>query len=583
MDCTRFLEGLVDVVGGAAETEGGTLRLLAPPSTGLPELAEFALTPEGEGEPLHLGHPYLEAAIEVARGQGQVAWRHSPEARLTRPGVEQLLRETLAFRNARLDLGRPQRTCLPWALFHFRVTAVYDEKRELLATVGLDLQSGARLPAGVLKKVWLEEGPGPEPAPLEGLTLAYERARAALPQELEGPARAFSREAERQLSVELARLEDYYREVLADLERRLAGASAERRPSLAAKLEQTRKDRQLRRTDLEQKLRLRWTARLACLELVAVPRMVVPAQLTCKGASRTLLLSYNFLTHQPDPVLCQVCHRQEKVWWLCREGHLACPSCHQECSGCRKVRCPLCPSRTCAGCGEPGCPCRPRCERCAAEPAPPPPAPVAPAQVAAGPTPVAAAPEPSREGLVIRAFASHLRVYRDLREELLSPDRLVARGQTREAGQQLQALARDVRADCGTLRQELREAGKALVSLWPQKALAHLERLAEQNVAVVSPFEQQVRQVLAEEEESTVEETLMLYERCRLLHKQGQRPEGWLAACFYLASFNSAAGAVGQASAGEVFGVSGATVSQRARAIQDYLPDTRPRRGWGAW
>ncbi|MEW6283454.1 MAG: hypothetical protein AB1758_32895, partial [Candidatus Eremiobacterota bacterium] len=336
MGPSTFLEHWVKATGGECEREGDRQVLLAGADCGLPELAEFwageSRPPLGGPEPLFLGHPYLEGALRHARQVGATALRHCPTPVRSRPGLAQEAARAFGFRNGRLELGAPVPRTVPWAIFSFCVTFVWDEKREEHVTVGVDLLTGARVDPAALERVWLEPG-GLAGTCRERLLEAYQRARGYLQASVEGRLGGLQAEADRYREVELSRAERYYTGILGDLARRSASAE---------KIARTEADRAIRRRDLEQKFTLRAAARLWAVEQVDVPRLVLPAVLRERQVQRPLELGYNVMTHSFDPLPCEGCGTSGHTFRLCSEGHLTCPGCSGCCHGCRRDHCAAC-------------------------------------------------------------------------------------------------------------------------------------------------------------------------------------------------------------------------------------------------
>ncbi|MBI3927212.1 MAG: hypothetical protein HY319_16870 [Armatimonadetes bacterium] len=503
-DPVAFLEEYVVSHGGMVERSDSRLQLLAPRALeGLPELAEFWVRPESppeSAEPLYLGHPYLTRVLELARTEGMVAFRHLPKSATHRPGLELEIRRALGFRNARLELDPAIPGCVPWLRFHYRVTASWDEKREELVTIGMDLQTGLPVDLAVLDRTWLEPGRLPGVS-MAGLAEAYETSLQHLQRCLAPRIQSFARQSQRHLELELQKLDSYYDGAVTDLHKRIRRASAERRPGLESKLEQARRDRAARRSDLEAKFRIKVVPQLSCLEVIGVPRLTARAVVKTKKGTASFPISYNFLTHQVDPIACSACRQGGYAFYLCGESHLVCTACARECTDCRRIACPRCSEAHQACCrGEgpsleseaPAQPSRPATSGRGNARAP---APRlnrdAPGERTASPPPDscrtgshpgerASAPPGlnGRPGLLLQTFAPFLNVYDNLDQELAEPDRLVASGQTRRAGETLERLLREVNPEAVQLKKHLRQVSRILLRERPQKALLALEELA---------------------------------------------------------------------------------------------------------
>ncbi len=359
MDVTTFLEEVYGLHGGLVERQADRLVALAPPASGLPESAEvWAGTPDAcpEGlEILHPGHPILEAGIQRALQGGRFGLRHLVTAASHRKGLADLARRTFGFRNARVELGEGLASVVPWATFHFHVTFLWDEKREDLVSIPVDLHTGGRVSLASLEKAWLDPG-GLPGADRGGLSAGLDFARRHLRGELAPRIQAMQNQARNHLEVEEARLASYYGGLMEDLARRLGSASPQRRAGLEAKRLQAEADWAARRAEMQDKFRLRVRAELACLEVVDLPRILMPARLVAGKSVRELVLSYNLLTREFDPLACEGCLGSTHVVWLCESGHLTCARCHSACLGCDRPLCRVCSTEGCARCGAGRCP-----------------------------------------------------------------------------------------------------------------------------------------------------------------------------------------------------------------------------------
>lgn len=365
MDATTFLEGVYRHHGGLVDRNGEVLTLLAPPSSGLAESADvWTGAPEAcppEAELLHPGHPVLEAAMQRALQEGQVGLRHLVTGPTRRSGLDELARRTFGFRNARLQVREGHPATIPWVTFHFHVTFLWDEKREDLVSVAVDLQNGTRPPLERLARAWLDPG-GLPGADRTGLERGLAMARRHLEQQLAPRLKSLQEQVTRHAGTEEERLSSYYGRLVQDLDKRLRSAAPSRVAGLQAKRSQAEAEWTARRAENLEKYRLRVRARLSCLEMIDLPRILLPATLTAGKAQRELVLSYSLLTHDFDPLACESCLGATRVVWLCDSGHLVCPTCYPSCPACGRASCHACPGGTCSTCGARRCN---HCDKCA--------------------------------------------------------------------------------------------------------------------------------------------------------------------------------------------------------------------------
>ncbi len=410
-----------------------------------------------------------------------------------RKGLADLARRTFGFRNARVDLGEGLASVVPWAIFHFHVTFLWDEKREDLVSIPVDLHTGARVSLSSLDKAWLDPG-GLPGADRTGLGSGLEFARRHLQGELAPRIRAMQAQANSHLEVEEARLSSYYGGLKEDLAKRLRSASPDRRAGLEAKRLQAEADWQARRTEMQDKYRLRVRADLACLEVVDLPRVLMPARLVAGKTVRELVLSYNLLTREFDPLACQGCLVATPVVRLCETGHLGCAKCHTACTGCGRPVCRACPGEDCARCGARLCPgcgaCSAGCEQRAAAVAaasqdsrPPAKAAGTGSRAAAASLAPGTVPQARDADVVRDLFSDLVRVYINL-EELLNPVvTLVEQRKLRAAGERLAQLKWELQTNPQELVDRLHRVGSCLRSSDPNQAASRLRKLRDRLAA----------------------------------------------------------------------------------------------------
>ncbi|MBT9588727.1 hypothetical protein IV102_35660 [bacterium] len=334
-DWQRFLRDCLPRLGAEVDWQGSSLELLAPPPLGNGDLQRYwtgepQLCP-ADLAPLYPGHPLLESAQHSLLSVGQVQARHLPPSRLRKSDLPALARKAFACRNADLVVENPVPTTTPWLFFHFRVAYQWDERRVELRTVGVDSLHKTLLEPNCLEKVWLEAGP------LQGdrsqLLRAYEKAQQHLQRMIEPRLQSLQREASRFQEAERSRLERYYGTLIADLNRRQGSAE---------KMARVEQEREVRRRDLEEKVRMKVSASLVQVELIDLPREQMRAQLRQRKQAKPLTLTYNPARHDFDPLPCEHCQSPTRTLWLCGQGHVVCDKCYGVCLECRRPQCNGC-------------------------------------------------------------------------------------------------------------------------------------------------------------------------------------------------------------------------------------------------
>src|SRR5690606_20799034 len=136
---------------------------------------------------------------------------------------------------------------------------------------------------------WLDPGGAPG-ADRQGLKAGLERARAFLEQDLAPRRAALEAQAARHAGGEEARLASYYGGLLDALRRRLRSAAGSPVAGLQAKHARGEAGWAAGRAEAQERRRLRVRTRLSCVEVVAGPRMLLPATLTAGKVEREVAL-----------------------------------------------------------------------------------------------------------------------------------------------------------------------------------------------------------------------------------------------------------------------------------------------------
>ena len=372
----RFWLSYVEHSGGLADDTGSGTALVVLPDPlqaqlGLPETLTVTGDPEVAREDgallLAAGHPVLTVSAEAVLagadvGRGALAW---PGDLL--PAAEDLLehaRDTFPVDHGRIDLaGPPTRAYLPvlraGAMIGYLVAG--DEAFQERAECWLDADTCRELPdtvRDVLDAAWFAqsaEGParGLDSAsrlPLD-LDRAVDAAHTLLRARAAARLAALAEDGHQARTVEIARTEAYYRDVLDGIERRRAGTAPDRVAALDARAEATRQERTRRLAEIQDKHQARLELTPYRLHLLLVPSVVLPVDVL-RGSRR---------------------YPQRLVWiWPARRF--------------RDLPCPSCGSDRLLVAGKNGL----GCEACLARPEPPaptvPPAKARPAPAPTGPS-----------------------------------------------------------------------------------------------------------------------------------------------------------------------------------------------------
>ncbi|RPI51402.1 MAG: hypothetical protein EHM56_09585, partial [Chloroflexi bacterium] len=239
------------------------------------------------------GHPLVEKLIDEVRAEPACTQGFVRDVRTDKRGLLALARQALSFPNARLsEVPRHAEVVAlcHYVRFNFKAALITDEKQEQLVSVVMDVQAGYAVPelAGPDWPAPIEDEPpvdnhlpavvrwlpGQAPLSLPVLEGLLERATRAALDALGAPLKALERRAARFLELDRARLNEYYDDMVRDLDRRLrrAGEASEdqsqRRTSLEDKLAATELEREAKLADVEAKYRPRVELELINLQFI---------------------------------------------------------------------------------------------------------------------------------------------------------------------------------------------------------------------------------------------------------------------------------------------------------------------------
>ncbi|MBI4493746.1 MAG: hypothetical protein HY690_13220 [Chloroflexi bacterium] len=366
------------------------LRLAFDPQAPLPPDAQLVT----------IGSPLTEQIVTLAEDLGLAARWYVNGLKWSQRQAIGLDRWRARFTNARfLGDGVEMAFACHHVLMNFRVSYVSDEKREELRTVVVDVHS--LQPAPLLQRLWARlpassEGVFTIPAELRPAGVTWSRPVAVMPQpdfylsdrdelpsrgtletlhqrtvallerEIAESIATYQRHAARQLELERLRIETFYADSEAELQRRLERAETdERRAAVQAKIEAGRLDCQRKLADIQAKHRLRVVVQLLNAAFITQPKVRTHVKVENRYASAGLDVVLDPLTMELELPTCQSCAEVMASVHLCAAGHLVCDACARPCAFCKREYCRDCGMATCAVCGRPICPqSQVRCSTC---------------------------------------------------------------------------------------------------------------------------------------------------------------------------------------------------------------------------
>ena len=358
----RFWLSYVEHHGGLIEEGAGSAVVVLPePLQAQLSLAE-TLTVTGDPEVaredgavlLATGHPVLTLSAEAVLAEADVGRTDLPWPGGQIPGATDLLgraRDRFPVDHGRIDLaGPPARAYLPvlraGALIHYVVAGdeAFQERSECWLDADLrrelpdDVRAALDSASAALPSQQLPAGPDSTPVEAFDLDRAADTAHDLLRSRAARRLDTLAEDGRHARATEIARTEAYYRDVLAGIERRRAGAAPDRQAALDSRAEATRQERSRRLAEIKEKHEARLELTPYRLHLLLVPAVVLPVDVM-RGSRR---------------------YPQRLVWiWPARRFRaLPCPACGSDR--------PLVAGKTVLG-----------CEACLSgpTPAPPPPSP----------------------------------------------------------------------------------------------------------------------------------------------------------------------------------------------------------------
>lgn len=380
----EFVADLVARNGAAVEPLGpDELEVLSPPlvqqSLGWPELARVGFGPHrSDGViPVGLEGDWMERLAVLLHDQGRWSEREVQLEEVAAPSDPQrVLDRALILPNAICRLQGVAETRTRCLILTFRYTAVSDEKREGLISLGINTGTGA-----VINDFLPELRPMLEQMPVRGTpnpatvlaagprwrSAAIEaRLRPLIDRQVREELEPFLRAMRRRLARDCQRVHAYYDGLHTASGRRLAVISH-------AEGERANADRQRERMRIEaiereyrtklDDLRHNYMLRVA-VEWVQALELYVPVQrfdvlIRRRKGERVIQLDWHALIKAAEAPLCEAGLGRDRVRLVCDEMlHLTEPVAQDPCTSCGKPFCRACFPSSCPRCGAAG-PCAP--------------------------------------------------------------------------------------------------------------------------------------------------------------------------------------------------------------------------------
>ena len=313
---SEFVLGYLEEAGSIVmPPEFGVYDVLMPDeladSLALEDHTRFAFGGQNQnGQPddavqLGVSHPLIEQVAQTLTDHPVNVRTYIRGLRTDKRGLAELARKQIGLPNPRIkELSNAQEVAAQhhYLLCNFKVTFISDEKQEDLVAVVMDVQAGhAVADDAIMQRLaaldtepaydglplaaprWREADDALSPKTLQAL---LPRAEAALRQRLADQASGLAARMSRHLSLDLARIGDYYDEMAADLQKRLLrlADNDERRQDFAEKLAMLEAERATKLEDAASRYKLRVEMKLVNVLLATQPKVVLPMSISNRTA-----------------------------------------------------------------------------------------------------------------------------------------------------------------------------------------------------------------------------------------------------------------------------------------------------------
>lgn len=330
----------VEASGGLTECGGDTALVMLPPTLQttleLPEELHVTADPDVAREDgamlLSAGHPALSRCADEVLGAGDVAVLSVPVLATPPPAAEQLqaaARDQFAVEHGRIDAsGAPTRSVHAilrvGALVDYTLSS--DDHYQECAECWVDVPSQRQLSAQVSAKLaGLSTVPKDGAPLLTGLSAAIRRADRVIRRCAERRRSELGDDVGKARDAELDRIEAYYRDALATLERRRAQAPADRRELLDARAESVRNERARRLEESRQKYQASQAIRPYRLHLYEVPVWRLPVDVRRGDRRYPLALDWLIPLSRFADIACPHCGADERL--VATKARLGCAEC----------------------------------------------------------------------------------------------------------------------------------------------------------------------------------------------------------------------------------------------------------------
>jgi hypothetical protein len=330
----------VEASGGLTELGDDTTLVMLPPALQttleLPEVLHVTADPDIAREDgttlLSAGHPALGRSADEVLAVGDVAAMAVPAAATPPPPAEHLqamARDQFHVDHGRIDAaGAPTRSVRAFlrvgALVNYTLSS--DDHYQECAECWVDVQSQRQLPTPVsMKLAALPTVPKDGSPSLPGLTAAIRCADRVIEQCAERRRSELGDDTGKAREAELERVEAYYRDALATIERRRTQAPADRHELLDARADSVRNEHARRIGETREKYQASHQVRPYRLHICEVPVWRLPVDVRRGDRRYPLTLDWLIPLTRFTDIACPHCGADERL--VATKAGLRCASC----------------------------------------------------------------------------------------------------------------------------------------------------------------------------------------------------------------------------------------------------------------
>jgi hypothetical protein len=373
----QFVADLAARNGAAVELRGpGELEVLSPPlvqqSLGWPELARLGFGPQRTDGviPVGLEGDWMDRLAALLHDEGRWSEREVQLDEIAAPSDPQrVLDRALILPNAICRLQGVAKTQTRCLILTFRYTAVSDEKREGLVSLGFNTGTGAvindLLPQlrPMLEQMPVRGTPSPTTVLAAGRRWRSAAIEARLSPLIDWQVREeiepFVRAMRRRLARDCQRVHAYYDGLHTASGKRLAAiahaegerANADRRRE-SMRIEAIEREYRTKLDDLRHNYMLRVTVDWVQVLELYVPVQRVDVLIRRRKGERLIQLDWHAAIKAAEAPLCEAGLGRDRVRMVCDERlHLTEPVAQDPCASCGKPFCRACFPSSCPRCG----------------------------------------------------------------------------------------------------------------------------------------------------------------------------------------------------------------------------------------